>query len=57
MTGMRFSYRIRSNIKLYMSALPFNETDLETLPLKVKHMNIVNIAEGFFYSLKGLTTR
>jgi len=56
MTGMRFSTRTR-NPQIFLLEQPFNETDLETLPLRVKHMNIVNFAEGFFYSLKGMTTR
>jgi hypothetical protein len=54
MTGMKFATK---NLKIFLMEQPFTETDLETLPLKVKHMNIIHSAEGFFYSLKGLTTR
>ncbi len=49
MMGIRFASRIKTNPHIFLSDQPFNETDLETLPLRVKHMNIVNTAEGTRY--------
>ena len=36
---------------------PFDDTDLESIGERVKHMNIVAHAQGYFYHLKGLSLR
>lgn len=36
---------------------PFDDTDLESIGERVKHMNIVAHAQGFFYHIKGLSCR
>ena len=41
----------------FHSEIPFDYTDLENIGERVKHMNIVAHAQGFFYHLKGLATR
>jgi tetratricopeptide (TPR) repeat protein len=53
MMNMRFSSRL-FNFNLQQ---PFDDTDLESIGERVKHMNIVAHAEGFFYHMKGLTNR
>ena len=36
---------------------PFDDTDLDTIGERVKHMNIMAHAQGFFYHMKGLINR
>lgn len=42
---------------LFTSERPFDDTDLESIGERVKHMNIVAHAQGFFYHIKGLSCR
>ena len=55
-TGMKFSQRSQ-NPSIFYLLQPFNDTDLMELPMKVKFPNIIHFAEGFFYEVKGLTSR
>eukprot|EP01130_Rhizamoeba_saxonica_P016324 TRINITY_DN7530_c0_g1_i1.p1 TRINITY_DN7530_c0_g1~~TRINITY_DN7530_c0_g1_i1.p1 ORF type:complete len:885 (-),score=187.58 TRINITY_DN7530_c0_g1_i1:58-2367(-) len=36
---------------------PFDDTDIENIGLRVKHMNIISHAQGYFYHVKGLANR
>eukprot|EP01119_Soliformovum_irregulare_P021321 TRINITY_DN7074_c0_g1_i2.p1 TRINITY_DN7074_c0_g1~~TRINITY_DN7074_c0_g1_i2.p1 ORF type:complete len:833 (+),score=208.66 TRINITY_DN7074_c0_g1_i2:91-2589(+) len=56
LVGMRLSPRTQ-NPEVFFTQTPFFDTDLDTLPLRVKHMNIINFAEGFFFEFEGLTHR
>eukprot|EP01116_Phalansterium_solitarium_P015791 TRINITY_DN3523_c0_g1_i5.p1 TRINITY_DN3523_c0_g1~~TRINITY_DN3523_c0_g1_i5.p1 ORF type:complete len:415 (+),score=117.56 TRINITY_DN3523_c0_g1_i5:261-1505(+) len=56
MTGIAFSSRIM-NEALFSMPQPFTDTDLETLPLTIKHLNVINFAEGFFLHMRGLEWR
>ena len=41
----------------FNSAHPIDDTDLENIGERVKHMNIIAHAQGFYYHIKGLTNR
>eukprot|EP01118_Nematostelium_gracile_P006177 TRINITY_DN1987_c0_g1_i1.p1 TRINITY_DN1987_c0_g1~~TRINITY_DN1987_c0_g1_i1.p1 ORF type:complete len:887 (+),score=181.40 TRINITY_DN1987_c0_g1_i1:68-2728(+) len=56
LTGIGFSNRI-NNPAIFNLEKPFFDTDLEVMPLRIKHMNVVNFAEGFFFEYEGLTKR
>eukprot|EP00339_Tiarina_fusa_P014815 CAMPEP_0117008164 /NCGR_PEP_ID=MMETSP0472-20121206/7777_1 /TAXON_ID=693140 ORGANISM="Tiarina fusus, Strain LIS" /NCGR_SAMPLE_ID=MMETSP0472 /ASSEMBLY_ACC=CAM_ASM_000603 /LENGTH=224 /DNA_ID=CAMNT_0004710125 /DNA_START=1168 /DNA_END=1839 /DNA_ORIENTATION=+ len=59
MTGLRFTNRINDeftqnpNNWAPRGAQPLDETDLEDIGLRVKHMNIISHAQGFVLQMKG----
>ena len=59
MTGLRFTNRINEeftqnpNNWAPRGAQPLDETDLEDIGLRVKHMNIISHAQGFVLQMKG----
>ena len=59
MTGLRFTTRINEeftnnpNNWAPRGAQPLDETDLEDIGLRVKHMNIISHAQGFVLQMKG----
>lgn len=54
--GAKFSTRV-SNPQIFTQPQPFNDTDLVELPMTVKFSGIIHFAEGFYFHMKGLTSR
>mmetsp|Transcript_45725 Transcript_45725/g.115084 ORF Transcript_45725/g.115084 Transcript_45725/m.115084 type:complete len:937 (+) Transcript_45725:35-2845(+) len=65
LTGLRFSQiamqkfeKIRAaSLNVYDTVQPFDGTDVEEVGERVKHMGIVNEAQGTFYYYKGLAAK
>jgi len=59
MTALQFSTRLSKDLEehrnnwLSRGEQPFDDTDLKEIGLRVKHMNIITHAEGYFFKLKG----
>jgi hypothetical protein len=53
MLGLQFNHRQFN----FLAEQPFDDTDLESIGERVKHMNIIAHAQGFFYHVKGLVAR
>lgn len=54
MMGLQFS---QSRIYIFTTEKPFNDADLESIGERVKQMNIMAHAQGFFYQVNGLLNR
>lgn len=48
---MKLSSRVLQNGSLFVGEAPLTDIDLERMPLRVKHMNVVHYAEGFFFHI------
>jgi len=56
MMGMTWGFG-PSRTSNFLTDKPFDDTDLEAIGERVKHMNIIAHAHGYFYHLKGLAIR
>lgn len=58
MTAMRFaSKKLKSIDQIGFEGTPFDYDDLKEIGAKVKHMSIVNYAQGFNYRLRARDTK